>query len=186
MGAVFRSYVKRFRMHRGVAGWLPGVTVPEGFEAVAWEESHLAPHAEVMAESFRSSVDARLFPNLSRFESCLELMRSIAGHADFIPGATWLVCHRGEFVAGLQALGRPGGIAIIQNLAVRPAVQGLGLGKVLLREALLGIGEIGCVEVRLEVSARNTRAVRLYHGFGFQQMKTIYRETQTDAWDYTI
>mgnify|MGYP000964624103 CR=1 FL=1 len=29
MGAVFRSYVKRFRMHRGVAGWLPGVTVPD-------------------------------------------------------------------------------------------------------------------------------------------------------------
>lgn len=186
MGILFRNYVKRYRMHRALSVDLPPAPILPGFELVPWELSHIAGHADVMAHSFRDSFDARLFPNLARNDGCLDLMQIIAGHQEFLPEATWLLRHLGQYVAGIQALGTPGGLAMIQNLAVRPTFQGRGLGKMVLRASLLGMRAIGITEVRLEVSAKNERAVRLYHGFDFHQAKTLYRETQTDSWDYTI
>ncbi|WP_020471783.1 GNAT family N-acetyltransferase [Zavarzinella formosa] len=186
MATLFRNYVKRFRMHRAVAGWLPEVTLPAGFVLLPWDESHMIPHADITARTFRTTIDARLFPNLGRYESCLDLMRVISSHSDFIPESTWLIRYQTEYVACIQALGQPGGTGVIQNVAVHPGFQGHGLGKVLLLGAMTGFRSHKMREARLEVSAKNDRAVRLYHGFGFQQMKTIYRETQTEPSDYTI
>lgn len=186
MAILFRNYVKRFRMHRAVAGWLPTATLPPGFELLPWEESHLIPHADITARTFRTTIDARLFPNLGRYEGCLELMEVIARHPEFVPESTWLIRYQTEYVACIQALGQPGGTGVIQNVAVHPGFQGHGLGKVLLLGAMTGFRALNIREARLEVSAKNERAVRLYHGFGFQQQKTIYRETQPDLSQYTI
>lgn len=187
MGTMFRNYVKRLRMHREMSTPIAAVSSVDGFELVPWEPTHLAIHADVMVNGFRDSMDSRLFPNLTRYESCVDLMRVIAGHEQFLPSATWLIRHHsGQFVAGVQALGSRNGVAIIQNLAVRVGFQGRGLGKILLAASLRGMREIGVTEARLEVSAKNVRAVRLYHTFDFHQMKTLYRETKSEAWDYTI
>ena len=65
---------------------------------------------------------------------------------------------------------------MIQNLGVLPEYRGLGLGRALLLKALHGFCRLGLMRGSLEVTARNKRAVRLYHRAGFNIKKTIYRE----------
>jgi ribosomal protein S18 acetylase RimI-like enzyme len=43
-------------------------------------------------------------------------------------------------------------------------------------KALHGFRAAGMVRAMLEVTARNSAAVRLYHWLGFQIVKTLYRE----------
>lgn len=186
MGTLFRSYVKRFRMHRSIDGWLPPAELPAGLTLVPWDISHVAAYADVLARTFRSTVDARLFPNLGHYPGCLDLMEVIATHAGFVPEATWLVRHQDDGVACIQGVRESGAVGVLQNVAVRPGFQGRGLGKALMHAAMTGFHRSGVREARLEVSAKNDRAVRLYHFFGFQRMKTIYRETQADVSEYTI
>lgn len=173
-------------MHRPLDGWLPPAELPAGLALVPWDNSHIPWYADVLARTFRGTIDARLFPDLGHYPGCLELMAIIAGQAGFVPGATWLVRHQDDSVACIQGVRHDGGVAVVQNVAVRPGFQGRGLGKVLLHAALVGFHAAGVREARLEVSAKNDRAVRLYHHFGFQRLKTIYRETQPDAAEYTI
>jgi GNAT superfamily N-acetyltransferase len=186
VGTLFRSYVKRFRMHRRVDGWLPPAELPAGLVLVPWDVSQIPVYADVLARTFRATIDARLFPNLAQYGGCLSLMEIIAGHPGFVPGATWLIRHQDDGVACIQGVRQEGGAGVFQNVAVRPGFQGRGLGKVLLHAGLVGFHAGGVREARLEVSAKNDRAVRLYHHFGFQRLKTIYRETQPDAAEYNI
>lgn len=75
---------------------------------------------------------------------------------------------------------------MIQNLAVIPGSRGRGIGKALLAATLLGFQRAGLRKAELEVSTRNTTAVRLYHTAGFQIRKTYYREVQSEFAEYAI
>src|SRR5919205_139166 len=84
-----RTYVKRQRMEaplRHVTDPVP----PPGVVLIPWDVDLLDAHAEVKWLSFRDTVDAAIFPNLGQLDGCLQLMRAIAGHSGFVPGATWL------------------------------------------------------------------------------------------------
>ena len=76
-----------------------------------------------------------------------------------------------------KAFGMSSGVAMIQNLGVgfhNIAVS--DSGEQLLLKALQGFRQEGDRRVSLEVTARNLRAVRLYHQTGFIVQKTLYRE----------
>ena len=75
---------------------------------------------------------------------------------------------------------------MIQNLAVTPESRGRGVGKALLAAALRGFQRAGLKAAQLEVSTRNTSAIYLYHGAGFQIRKTYYREVQSEFAEYAI
>lgn len=59
------------------------------------------------------------------------------------------------------------GIGRIRSLAVSSKLRRLGIGKVLLEEALRGFTEIGLKFVELEVRPTNTPAIALYEACGF-------------------
>ena len=63
----------------------------------------------------------------------------------------------------------PDGAGEVYVLAVAPAAQGLGLGKVLLQQGLASLRDRGCDEVLLYVDGDNTGAMRLYERSGFHR-----------------
>jgi ribosomal-protein-alanine N-acetyltransferase len=65
-----------------------------------------------------------------------------------------------------------GGEAEILTLAVAPAARGRGLGRELLRAAIIRAQELGAQTMFLEVGADNRRALALYAGLGFVKVGT--------------
>lgn len=60
--------------------------------------------------------------------------------------------------------------AEILTLAVHPDAQGQGLGKTLLRRAIMAAAQAGAVSMVLEVAQNNPAALALYHNQGFAQV----------------
>ena len=178
-----RTYFKRLRMEALLVR-TPAPAVPAGYGLVPWAADLLEAHAEVKYRSFRRTPDSTLFPNLGRLDGCLQLMRTIAEHSGFIPGATWLVRDADEFCGCIQGIRTATGVGLIQNLGVLAEHRGYGLGTALLTAALHGFREAGLTVAGLEVSARNTDALRLYYGLGFSAVKTLYRETREEYTEY--
>ena len=180
-----RNYIKRQCMEVPLRHIdLPDL--PRGVELIPWSPELMEAHAEVNWLSFRQSIDATVFPNLGNFAGCIYLMREIAEHPGFLPQATWLARSPDGDCGCIQGVAAPRKCGMIQNLAVIPGSRGYGIGKVLLLAALNGFQRAGLKTAQLEVSTRNTIAVRLYHGVGFQIRKTYYREVQSELAEYAI
>src|SRR6478609_8096892 len=120
-----RNYVKRLRMEAPLVQ-LPTPVVPAGYVLVSWADSLLEAHAEVKFRAFRRTLDAELFPNLGRLDGCLQLMRTIADHSDFVPGATWAARDADGFCGCIQGVRSSTGIGLIQNLGVLTEHRGFG------------------------------------------------------------
>ena len=72
----------------------------------------------------------------------------------------------------------------INNVAVLPALRGLGLGTTLMRRVLTEGLRLGAPRATLEVRASNTAARRFYEGLGFRATavrKRYYSDPEEDA-----
>jgi ribosomal-protein-alanine N-acetyltransferase len=81
---------------------------------------------------------------------------------------TFAFHHTDGFVLARAA----GGEAEILTLAVAPAARGRGLGRELLRAAIIRAQELGAQTMFLEVGADNPQALALYAGLGFAKVGT--------------
>jgi ribosomal protein S18 acetylase RimI-like enzyme len=170
------TYFKRFKMEIDLHDACPIVpALPEGYRWVAWEESLLDVHADVMFRSFQNEIDALVFPSLGNRRGCSLLMQEIRHKPGFLPRATWLVASAAGYCGCIQGLWERSGLGAIQNLGVTPGHRGRGLGRALLLQALQGFVRTGLGRAWLEVTAQNDGAVRLYHGLGFRRRKTLYK-----------
>ncbi len=145
------------------------------FAWVPWEESLIDQHAEVKFLSFRSEIDAYVFPCLGDRYGCQRLMREIRRKPGFLPQATWLIACPEGYCGTVQGVMDRGPIGAIQNVGVVPAYRGLGLGRALVRKALEGFFQAGLRRAYLEVTAENSAAVQLYRAVGFRRAKTLYK-----------
>lgn len=154
-----------------------------GVELIPWSPRILGSHAEVKWASFREEIDAHVFPCLSNLNGCRQLMREISSRHDFVPEATWLAVRRSEFgddshsqlcgtIQGLRPASQEGAI---QNLGVHPDCREMGVGGLLLEQALRGFQSVGCRYVHLEVTVQNASAIRLYERFGFERVETLFK-----------
>jgi len=174
------TYFKRFRMDADLAASRAALPLPAGYRYVPWNEALLDVHARTKFRSFRSEIDATVFPCLGDLDGCRRLMREIRGKSGFLPTATWLVVrndHHGdlEWCGTIQGVVDRFGIGSIQNIGVLPSQRGLGLGTCLIEQALAGFRSHGLRRASLEVTAGNARAVRLYQRLGFRKVKTVYK-----------
>jgi [ribosomal protein S18]-alanine N-acetyltransferase len=174
------TYFKRYRMEARLDRIDFGNSRPPGdFCLEPWSPSLLADHALVKWESFRSEIDAHVFPCLGEREGCARLMREISNRSNFVPEATWLGRRQSDEV--WQACGTVQGLlsspreGAIQNLGVHPDFRDQGLGRELLLRALAGFQSVGCTHVHLEVTVQNTAAVRLYERLGFRRVETLFK-----------
>jgi ribosomal protein S18 acetylase RimI-like enzyme len=175
------TYFKRYRMEFELNRPLPEVDLlPTQYVVMAWRSRLLDAHAEAKYRSFCCELDANVFPCLGELDGCRRLMSEISSRANFIPTATWLLVHDHEdepcgTVQGIQDGEFTGAI---QNLGITPEHRGLGLGTFLLMQAMRGFQEKGLKLAYLEVTARNTGAVRLYERLGFHRTKTVYKAVE--------
>ncbi len=174
------TYFKRFRMDVDLAAPRVSRPLPPGYRFVAWSEGLLDVHARTKFRSFRTEIDAVVFPCLGNLEGCRRLMREIRGKSGFLPGATWLVVRNDafgdlEWCGTIQGVVDRLGLGSIQNIGVVPSLRGHGLGTCLIEQALAGFRSHGLRKASLEVTAENSRAVRLYQRLGFRRTKTVYK-----------
>lgn len=149
--------------------------LPIGFAWLPWNDVWLYPHAQTKVRAFDGEIDLRIFPALRDIDGCLGLMQAIRRNSGFCPEATWLIASTDGFAGTIQGIRIRGGVGLIQNVGIVPEARGLGLGKALVRQTLAGFFTAGVRTVRLEVTADNQRAVRLYEGIGFRRTTTSYR-----------
>ena len=172
------TYYKRFRMEADLDAPIPPPSLPDGFSWEPWREPLIDIHAEVKFLSFREEVDSHLFPCLGERAGCMRLMREIRRKTGFLPQACWLIGCEAGYVGAVQGVSDRGVIGAIQNLGVVPAYRGLGLGRALVRQALLGFRSAGLPRVYLEVTAENHPAVMMYREAGFRRAKTLYKPVE--------
>jgi len=79
----------------------------------------------------------------------------------------YLVLEQGERVVGYAGIMRSGSDADVVTVAVAPAHQRLGHGRVLVLELLEIARRWGCMAVFLEVEQDNAAALALYRSMGF-------------------
>jgi hypothetical protein len=171
------SYFKRFKMERDLTE-LPPIVLPSGYDWIPWSPSLLELHATTLAACFQQEIDATVFRSLGNGEGCLNLMREICRKPGFLAESTWLVDYGGEAVGTVQGVCEPPGMGAIQNLGILPRHRGKGLGSALLLQALHGFRLHGLRQARLEVTAHNEGAVRLYQRLGFRRRKVIYKPVE--------
>jgi ribosomal protein S18 acetylase RimI-like enzyme len=176
------TYFKRFRMEFDLTGSVPPPAAPgTDYALVPWEPQLLDAHAEAKYQSFRSEIDANVFPNLGNRDGCRRLMSEIAHRSTFLPSATWLAQYwpvkgrKPEVVGTIQGVIDDGGVGAIQNVGVTAPHRGRGIGSILLLASLTGFKKAGLSRVYLEVTAQNIGAVRLYQRLGFRRSKTVYK-----------
>ncbi len=179
------QYVKRYRMELDMRRWKqPAIELPVDYRLVAWHGSLVSAHAEVKYASFRDEIDAQVFPCLGNYDGCHRLMSEIGTKDGFLPEATWLTEYVGagtskaEYCGTIQAVRAHRSRASIQNIGVTPFHRGRGIGTALILAALLGMQHVAIPYVRLEVTAENEGAVRLYRRLGFQTIRTIYKTVE--------
>ncbi len=139
--------------------------------------------AEAKYASFRSEMDANVFPCLGDFDGCRRLMREIVRKPGFLPETTWLLTwgvdsRRPEYCGTVQGIRDAGGLGSIQNLGIAPEHRNAGLGTSLLFHSLRGFRQAGVARVYLEVTAHNDGAIRLYRRLGFTMVKTVYKAVE--------
>jgi GNAT superfamily N-acetyltransferase len=180
------TYFRRFRMeyHFGSAA-LPAPELPPGYVWIAWRPGLVERHAVVKYDSFQGEIDSTIFPCLASVRGCHRLMSDISRQDGFLPGVTWLIAWEsgsGGLLADcatIQGMRQSATHGSIQNVGVVPEHRGAGLGKALVLRALAGFREARLSRVYLEVTAQNTRAVRLYRELGFRLARTMFK--QVDA-----
>lgn len=178
------TYFKRFRMEyeltRSIPEAKPG---PAGYEFVPYTDDLVREHATAKFESFRSELDANVFPCLGRRDGCLRLMREIVSRAGFVPEATWLCRFREPESGRMRPVGTIQGLQVegwgaVQNLGIDPQHRGLGLGSILLMRAARGFRLAGLRRMHLEVTTDNTAAIRLYERLGFTRARVVYKAAE--------
>jgi len=173
-------YFKRYRMELDLRRWQgERLAPPPGYRLLPWDAGLVGAHAEVKYGCFREELDANIFPCFTSRDGCYRLMREISQREGFIQQATWLLAHRGprgdDFCGTIQGVREAGDLASLQNIGITPAHRGLGLGTVLIHQALCGLRDAGLARVYLEVTAQNEGAVRLYRRLGFATARVLYK-----------
>lgn len=169
------TYYKRFRMEVDLREFHEPPTLESPFFWVPWDEPLLEQHAEVKYRCFQEELDSVVFPCLGDRQGCQRLMREIRRKPGFLPEATWLISSPRGYCATIQGVVDRGPVGSIQNVGVVPQFRGRGLGRALVRQALLGFREVGLERAFLEVTAENAGAVKLYRELGFRKSKVVYK-----------
>jgi len=179
------TYFKRYRLEVSLTTVLFECRpLPADYSLISWHPSLLGSHAEAKYRSFRHEIDANVFPCLGERAGCRRLMEEITRRQNFVSEATWLLSYQKpgqrtpEYCGTIQGVRDRRGHGAVQNLGVTPPHRSRGLGRLLLRQALLGFQSVELSRAYLEVTAHNTAAIRLYLALGFRCVKTVYKAVE--------
>lgn len=107
----------------------------------------------------------RLFESLARYP---DYRLYVAEQGGAIVGSYALL-----IMDNLEHLGAPS--AVIEAVAVAPAMQGRGVGRAMMRHALRLAGQKGCYKATLSSNFRRARAHAFYESLGFERHGYSFR-----------
>lgn len=176
------TYFRRFRMEIDLyKARLEDIELPSGYRWCPWELTTVDRHAIVKYHSFRSEMDAKVFPCLGDYDGCHKLMTDISRQRNFLATGTWLITWDGMGnedpvdCGTIQAIVPSKIMGAVQNVGITPKHRGMGLGRALVNKCLIGFREAGMKRVYLEVTADNEPAINLYRSMGFRLVRTLYK-----------
>lgn len=178
-------FFKRYRMQFELSELnFDDPELPPGYKLCSWDRRLLSAHGEAKFRSFRNELDCNVFPCLGDADGCLRLMREISCRRDFVPLATWLLTYQDPATDRKENCGTVQGIrenvdsGSIQNIGIVAAHRGKQLGSLIVRQSLHGFQQAGMKVVTLEVTAKNTGAIRLYERLGFKIIRTVFKSVE--------
>ena len=112
------TYFKRYRMEFDLGREdSPPPELPAGYRLVPWGDRLASAHAQAMHRSFRTEVDANVFPCLASSRGCQRLMEELCRRPNFLPEATWLVTYRPTSDIGWLSFDRMGNFRTSRMIA---------------------------------------------------------------------
>jgi ribosomal-protein-alanine N-acetyltransferase len=109
---------------------------------------------------------------------------ALADDAAAAPKRAAFVADDGKGIAGFAVVSCAGGVAELENIAVRPEARCQGIGRMLCREAIAWSRSRAAQVLELEVRASSAGALALYRSLGFVEQgrrRSYYREPTEDA-----
>ena len=176
------TYFKRYRMELDLTRPLfPMPELAPNYTLIPWRADLVRAHAQAKFNCFRQEIDANVFPCLGDHGGCLSLMSEIVGKDSFVPEATWLAgysepgSNRWEYCGTIQGIRDRSRIGAIQNLGIVSEHRNRHLGSCLMHKSLEGFRANDMRQAHLEVTAKNSGAIRLYERMGFRWARTVYK-----------
>ena len=169
MASVGFAPFHRSEMHFPPAARPPSGDAPPGISVRPMAASDLAAVVRIHASAYAAHFDRYLFFEDSDPERDAEkaVGSLIRGHwGEFLPSVS-RVAEAGDAQVGATVVVRSEGRALIADVAVDPAFQGQGIGRVLLTSTLEALRARRESVIALAVTEENRRATRLYERLGF-------------------
>lgn len=154
--------------------------VPDGYTWQTYSEQAHPIFCRAISSSYSDSLDC---PALSGMRDIEDVVAGHRASGEFDP-SRWFVLLNGETPVGVALLTRVPRVAMAElvYLGLIPEARGLGLGDVLMKQALWSVSHMGVQRLTLAVDARNAPALKLYyrHGLGHIGSKSaLLRDLRT-------
>jgi ribosomal protein S18 acetylase RimI-like enzyme len=158
--------------------------LPPGCQFRLWDDAYFEPTAELIVDAYASHFDSQLNDQYAGLPGALRFLQNIVvfpGCGVFLSDASLLAIETGTGqLLGVVLLSRVGPrIGHVTQICLRPAWQGLGIGRTLLQAALDRLRGKDFRAVSLTVTAANHNAVHLYEQLGFNVIKRFSAYART-------
>jgi ribosomal protein S18 acetylase RimI-like enzyme len=171
----FRTYWNewlRLDMRRATP---PAEAVP-GVSFEPWQEKYLGDCAALLQAAYAGGIEAEIHERYGTVEGCREVLESIASQGSCGPlldRASVLACDQGQAIGFVMVTAGAPLQGHIPQVAVAPAHQGQGIGRMLLDYSVSRLSDNRYDTLSLVVSRMNLPAHKLYRAKGFQAVLTF-------------
>lgn len=148
-----------------------------------WKPHDFQQAVRVIHRSYRDTPDSRINSQYRSENGCSEILTILTDHlwcGDFIPQVSRVAVRKSGSVAGVLIASRvSSGVGHIGQISIHPAMQGRGIGRALINDAVAGFRRLGFNAITLVVTSANANAFHLYQSCGFRTIHTFpvfYRE----------
>lgn len=141
-----------------------------------WSADLLEACAEALSEAHRGGVEALINASFREARAAAAYLRDVVrgpGCGHFLPWASSIVERDGRVEGFCLVTTVAPGVAHLPQVAVRPDVQGQGLGAALIGRARQVARAEGCRRMTLSVSLENERARSWYERAGFRPLARL-------------
>ena len=151
--------------------------LPEGYSLESWNDKYFDSAVEVINLGFKNSKDVNFDPRFLTTEGCKDVIGKITGNifGHFMPEETKVIVKDGVLEGVCFVNMVTPAKANIPLISVRKNIRNKGLGKFLLKAAVVGIikalseQRICVSEVNAAVETDNYPALKMYRKIGFRE-----------------
>src|SRR5262249_15865683 len=138
---------------------------PAAVQLEPWRRTHLDTAGTIMQVAYEGTVDVEINGLYRNVEDCCSVLDSLinqGGGGTLVNDASALAYHRGQAIGFVVVTEIAPGQGHLAQVAVLPAYQRQGIGRLLVRYSLARLATLHFATLSLIVSRANTHALRLY------------------------